>query len=93
MASEFLRKAIFLLLIILFNQNVFSTLVRKTLLHPIQDCKKEFQDQCVKECNDLKRILCYCKDYKVADQINHKCLCAADKSECDNELLNFIKKL
>lgn len=92
MAREFLRKAICLLLVILFSQNVFCTLVRKSL-NPIQDCAKEFQEKCVKECNDLKRILCFCKDYKVAEQVNHKCLCAADKSECDNELQAFVKKL
>lgn len=92
MAKEFLSKPIFLLLIILLSQNVFSTLVRKTL-NMIQDCNKEFQDKCVLECNEVKRILCFCKDYKVAEQINHKCLCAADKSECDNELQAFIKKL
>lgn len=92
MAKEFFRKAIFILLIFVFNQSVFCALVRKTL-NPIQDCDKEFQDKCVKECNDLKRVLCYCKDYKVAEQVNHKCLCAADKSECDNELQAFTKKL
>jgi hypothetical protein len=92
MAQVISRKVLLLIFIVLLSESVFTTLVRKSL-NPTQDCAKEFQDKCVKECSDLKRILCYCKDYKVLEQVNHKCLCAADKSECDKELESFIKKL
>lgn len=91
MAGQILRKVLLFFFIVLLSESVFTTLVRKS--NPIQDCAKEFKDKCVKECNDLKRILCYCKDYSVLKQKNHKCLCAADKSECDKELESFIKKL
>lgn len=92
MTKQILRKALLLLLIFLLSESVFTTLVRKSL-NQIQDCDKEFQVKCVKECKDLKRELCFCKDYKVKEQINHKCLCAADKSECDKELQSFVKNL
>lgn len=85
-------KTILVLFLVLLFEKIFSTLVRKSL-NQIQDCSKEFQDKCLKECADLKRIMCYCKEYKILEQINHKCLCAADKSECENELQAFIKKL
>jgi hypothetical protein len=92
MAKQYLKKAFLVLFLVLLCEKVFSTLVRKSMNQINQDCSKKFQDKCVKECNDLKRILCFCKEYKVLDQINHKCLCAADKTECEKELQSFIQK-
>lgn len=81
-------KAVVLLFAIIC-QISFSKMI-KSSLGELQDCEKEFQDKCLIECGDLKRILCYCKNYKVAEQTNHKCLCAANASECTKELETFI---
>jgi len=82
------RKALGLLVTFLFH--VSFTKMIKSSLGQLQDCENEFQLKCVIECKDLKRILCYCKNYHIVDQTNHKCLCAADASECTKELETFI---
>lgn len=90
MRYHFLRKVFIVIFLTLF-QSLYSKLKNNNVPN-FTDCEKEFQDNCVKECTELKRTLCYCKDYKLNLQFNHQCLCAADKSECDNELKVFILK-
>jgi len=92
MAKQFLRKALKLLLVFLLSESIFTTFVRKPFKE-VHDCDQVFNTNCVKQCTDLKRQLCYCKEYKVLEQTNHKCLCAPDKSECEKELKDFLNSL
>lgn len=88
--SIFKRKK---LLIILFA--IISSSLCKLKDEPkgSDDCPQNFQDGCSKKCEQLKRILCYCKVIKLNSQDNHKCLCAPDKNECKKELEEFMKNI
>lgn len=79
-------------MLIALSQTVYSLLNKKSSTIKLTDCQKEFQDKCLNECKLLKRELCFCKDYQFAHQLNHKCLCAPNKTQCGNELQQFIDR-
>ncbi len=79
------RKVIRCFIVVILCQIILSKLI-KSPKDNFPDCEKHFQNKCLIQCGILKRILCFCKDIKDSNQVDHRCICAANTSECDKEL-------